>query len=101
MRLRALLFPLVLTVGDYLLWKWSIAGGHDVLSLLAGCTLVPLIAIGTYRLAVTAAALLSRAARRSSTSARAKRASRKAALTQPSPHGPAAESDSSSGRLAA
>ncbi len=101
MRLRALLFLLALTAGDYLLWKWSIAGGHDILSLLAGCTLVPLIAISAYRLVLVAAGLLSHAARRSSTSARAKRASQKVALAQRSPHNPAAESDSSSRRLAA
>jgi hypothetical protein len=100
-RLRALLFLLALTAGDYLLWKWSIAGGHDVLSLLAGCALVPLIAISAYRLVLAGASLLSHAARHSSTSARAKRASRKVALAQHSPHGPAAESDSSSRRLAA
>ena len=101
MRLRALLFLLALTAGDYLLWKWSIAGGHDVLSLLAGCTLVPLIAISAYRLVLAAAGLLSHAARRSSTSARAKRASREIAPAQHSAHGPTAETDASSRRLAA
>ncbi len=101
MRLRVPLFLLALTAGDYLLWKWSIAGGHDVLSLLAGCTLVPLIAISVYRLVLAAAGLLSHVARRSSTSARAKRASHELALSQRSAHGPTAESDSSSRRLAA
>jgi hypothetical protein len=96
-----LLFLLALTAGDYLLWKWSIAGGHDVLSLLAGCTLVPLLAISAYRLVLAGASLLSRAARRSSTSSRARRASSEVEVAQHSPHGPAAESDSSSGRLAA
>jgi hypothetical protein len=88
-------------VGDYLLWKWSIAGGHDVLSLLAGCTLVPLIAISAYRLVLASAGLLSRAARRSSTSARARRATRRVVHAQRSAHSPAAEPDSSSSRLAA
>jgi hypothetical protein len=100
-RLRALLFLLVLTAGDYMLWKWSIAGGHDVLSLLAGCALVPLMAISAYRLVLGGAGLLSYAARRSSTSARAKRASRKVALAQQAPHSHVGESDSSSRRLAA
>lgn len=100
-RIRALLFLLALTVGDYLLWKWSIANGHDVLSLLAGCTLVPLMAISAYRFVLACAGLLSYAARRSSTSARAKRASRKVALAQRASHGPVAESDPSSRRLAA
>jgi hypothetical protein len=100
-RPRALLFLLALTAGDYLLWKWSIAGSHDILSLLAGCTLVPLLAISAYRLVLAAAGLLSRTARHSSRSARAKRASSEVEIAQRSPHGPAAESDSSSGRLAA
>ncbi len=101
MRPRALLFLLALTAGDYLLWKWSIAGSHDVLSLLAGCTLVPLLAISAYRLVLAGASLLSWAARRSSTGARARRASGEVEVAQRSSPGPAAESDSSSGRLAA
>jgi membrane protein implicated in regulation of membrane protease activity len=100
-RIRALLFLLALTAGDYLLWKWSIAGSHDVLSLLAGCTLVPLLAISAYRLVLAVAGLLSQAARRSSTSARTRRTQRNLEVEQRSPYGPAAESDSSSGRLAA
>jgi hypothetical protein len=104
-RLRALLFLLTLTAGDYLLWKWSIAGNHDILSLLAGCMFVPLAAISVYRLVLAGASLLSRMARHSSTTARAGRASRAAEMTlhdpRRSPHGPAAEPDSSPGRLAA
>jgi hypothetical protein len=100
-RLRALLFLLALTAGDYLLWKWSIAGSHDILSLLAGCAFVPLAAISVYRLVLAGAGLLSRMARRSSTTARAKRASRAAETTRHSPHAPTAESESSPSRLAA
>jgi hypothetical protein len=96
-----LVFLLALTAGDYLLWKWSIAGSHDILSLLAGCTLVPLVAISAYRLALAGASLMSQTARRSSRSVRSKRAARELEIAQPSPHGPAAESDPSSGRLAA
>lgn len=101
MRLRVLLLLLALTAGDYLLWQWSIAGSHDILSLLAGCTLVPLLAISAYRLVLAGAGLLSQAARRSSMSARTRRTQREPEVAQRSPHGPAAESDSSSGRLAA
>jgi hypothetical protein len=31
-----------LTLGDYLLWNWSLSGNHDVLALVSGLTLPPL-----------------------------------------------------------
>jgi hypothetical protein len=31
------------TLGDYLLWNWSLAGNHDVLAIAAGLSLLPLI----------------------------------------------------------
>jgi len=101
-RLRALLFLLVLTVGDYLLWQWSIAGSHDILSLLAGFTLVPLAAVSAWRLALAAAGLLSRVLGRPSANARAAaRAAHAAEMARRTPPDPAVEPDSSSGRLAA
>ena len=39
---RPLVFVLVLTVGDYLVWNWSLNGNHDVLALASGLTLPPL-----------------------------------------------------------
>ncbi len=36
---------LVLTGVDYALWDWSIASGHDIVSLVAGLTLLPLAAL--------------------------------------------------------
>ncbi len=36
---------LVLTGVDYVLWDWSIASGHDIVSLVAGLTLLPLAAL--------------------------------------------------------
>lgn len=45
MRLRTLALLLVLTAADYVLWEWSIAGGHDIASLVAGLALLPLVAI--------------------------------------------------------
>lgn len=59
MRLRALPLLLVLTGGDYALWHWSIADGHDVVSLVSGLTLLPLLAATLALLAVGAARLLS------------------------------------------
>ena len=58
MRLRALPLLLVLTVADYALWDWSIADGHDIVSLIAGLTLLPLAAATLALLAVGAARLL-------------------------------------------
>lgn len=65
MRLRALPLLLVLTVADYALWNWSIADGHDVVSLVAGLTLLPLTAATLALLVVGAARLLSFALARS------------------------------------
>ena len=39
---RPLVFVSGLTVGDYLLWNWSLNGNHDVLALVSGLTLPPL-----------------------------------------------------------
>jgi hypothetical protein len=100
-RLRALVFLLVLTAGDYLLWDWSIADGHDVVSLVAGLTLLPLAAVSLGGLVLSGARLLGLLLGRSSTSTRAGRASREANASEQSRQASAAESDSSSGRLAA
>ena len=58
MRLRALPLMLVLTGCDYVLWTWSIADGHDVLSLVSGLTLLPLLAATLALLAIGAARLV-------------------------------------------
>ena len=60
-------WPLVtvpaLTLGDLLLWHWSLAGRHDVLALTSGLTL-PALAIASVCLAVVAALrLVARGAR--------------------------------------
>jgi len=60
--------PLVLlsglTVGDYLLWNWSLAGNHDVLALVSGLTLTPLAVVCVVLLALTGVRLAARLARR-------------------------------------
>jgi hypothetical protein len=54
-----------LTLGDYLLWNWSLNGNHDVLALLSGLTL-PLLALACiWLLAVSLARIVSSSARRS------------------------------------
>jgi hypothetical protein len=57
-RLRALPLLLALTAADYALWDWSIADGHDLVSLIAGLTLLPLAAATLAMLAVGAARLV-------------------------------------------
>ena len=39
---RPLVFVSGLTLGDYLLWNWSLNSNHDVLALVSGLTLPPL-----------------------------------------------------------
>jgi hypothetical protein len=55
----------VLTLGDYLLWNWSLNGNHDVLALVSGLTLPPLVIACLWLLALTLARLLARSTRRS------------------------------------
>jgi hypothetical protein len=106
-RLRALVLLLVLTAGDYLLWDWSIADGHDILSLVAGLTLLPLAAVSIGALVLAGGRLLGFALGRSSTRARALtrvrvgQAFRENHTPEPPLAAAAPESDSSSGRLAA
>jgi predicted lipid-binding transport protein (Tim44 family) len=51
-----------LALGDYLLWNWSVNANHEVISLVAGLTLLPLIAAVVWLLALTIARLLARSA---------------------------------------
>ena len=59
-----------LTIGDYLLWNWSLNANHDVLALVSGLTLPPLAIACAWLLALTVARLI---ARRSRESRRARR----------------------------
>ncbi len=100
-RFRALAFLLVLTVADYLLWNWSIANGHDILSLVAGLTLLPLGTVSIAQLALAAARLMGLLLGRSSTATRSQRASREAMASEHARQAAAVESDPPSSRLAA
>ena len=53
-----------LTIGDYLLWNWSLNGHHDVLALISGLTLPPLAIAMLWLLALTLARLLASTTRR-------------------------------------
>ncbi|HXP37450.1 MAG TPA: hypothetical protein VN817_06765, partial [Solirubrobacteraceae bacterium] len=74
-----------LTIGDYLLWNWSLNGSHDVLALVSGLTLPPLAAAFLWLIALTGARLLARARRPG-----ARKTTRKATRTARSTTRPAA-----------
>jgi hypothetical protein len=61
---RPLVFVSALTVGDYLLWNWSLSGNHDALALLAGLTLPPIALAFLWLLAIGLARLIAAATRR-------------------------------------
>ncbi|HEY4429137.1 MAG TPA: hypothetical protein VGN08_13120 [Solirubrobacteraceae bacterium] len=63
---RPLVLVSGLTVGDYLLWNWSLNGNHDVLVLVSGLTLPPLAVACLWLIAMSGARLLARYGRRSS-----------------------------------
>jgi hypothetical protein len=100
-RLRALVPLLVLTGMDYALWDWSIADGHDIVSLVAGLTLLPLAAVSLGALALVGARFLRFLLGSSSALARARTSARKASVPGHTTTTPATEQDSSSSRLAA
>jgi hypothetical protein len=106
---RPLVFVLGLTVGDYLLWNWSLNGSHDVIALASGLTLPPLALASLWVLAVGAARLLALTTRRPAKRARPNSKSRRPAAS-PAPSTIAMEDpaatpktapSSSSGRIAA
>jgi hypothetical protein len=55
-----------LTLGDYLLWDWSLKNNHDVLAVVAGLTLPPIALAWLWLLMVTVVRLTARTTRRSS-----------------------------------
>jgi hypothetical protein len=61
---RPLVLASGLTLGDYLLWNWSLNSNHDVLALIAGLTLPPLAIACLWLLAVSVARLIARYPRR-------------------------------------
>jgi hypothetical protein len=51
-----------LTLGDLVLWHWSLAGNHDVLALVSGLSLPLLLVASAWLLVVTLVRLLARGA---------------------------------------
>jgi hypothetical protein len=93
---------LVLTAADYVLWDWSIAGGHDIVSLVAGLTLLPLAAVTFGGLVLMGARVLRFLLGSSSGLGRASgRPSRGGSAAGHPPQASTSEPESSSSRLAA
>ena len=61
---RPLAIVSLLALADYLLWNWSLGGSHDILALVAGLTLVPLLIAVAWLLVKGATGLLAEMARR-------------------------------------
>ena len=92
---------LVLTGSDYALWDWSIADSHDILSLVAGLTLLPLVAVSFGGLALIGARLLRLLLGSSSARARARARARREPPAKPTMATQTTQQDSSSSKLAA
>ncbi|HEX3511358.1 MAG TPA: hypothetical protein VHT27_09705 [Solirubrobacteraceae bacterium] len=54
MSYRPLVLVSGLTFGDYLLWHWSLTGNHDVIALVSGLSLPPLVVALVWLLVSTA-----------------------------------------------
>lgn len=66
---RTLLLFAGLTLGDYLLWNWSLNANHEVIALVSGLTLPPLALLCAWRIVVAVGGLLARRASRPAVSA--------------------------------
>jgi hypothetical protein len=64
-----------LTIGDYLLWNWSLNANHAVLALVSGLTLPPLAIAFVWLLVLTLARFVASTSR-DARGARARRAAR-------------------------
>jgi hypothetical protein len=64
---RPLAVVSLLALADYLLWNWSLGRNHDILALVAGLTLVPLLIAFAWLLVKGTTGLIADAARRSRT----------------------------------
>jgi hypothetical protein len=63
-----------LTLGDYLLWDWSLKHNHDVLAVVAGLTLPPIALAWLWLLMIAVVRVTARSTRRSSQVAAGRRA---------------------------
>ncbi len=63
--IRSLAVVGVLALGDYMLWNWSVGANHDVIALVAGVTLIPLLIALAWLVVVAIARFLAHVAQRS------------------------------------
>lgn len=101
---RPLVLVSGLTVGDYLLWSWSLNGNHEVLALVSGLTLPPLAVTGVWLLVLSVARLVAHVARHSPArlpAARRSPARRPAATASEEPLASVGSPDPPSRKLAA
>jgi hypothetical protein len=68
--LRPLAAVALLALGDYLLWNWSLSVNRDILALVSGMTLIPLLIACVWLLVLSVARLIARTAQRPQASAR-------------------------------
>jgi hypothetical protein len=105
--LRPLLLASGVTLGDYLLWHWSLNSNHDALALLSGLTLPPLGVACAWLLALSLLRVLGRYRanlRRATALATGRQESASASAASGAAGDPKVQSPSdgrSSGRLAA
>jgi hypothetical protein len=85
------LFLSALTLGDYLLWNWSLNANHDVLALISGLSLPPLAIASVWLLALGVIRLIGNSTRPAVREAPAGAAN--AARAARDPHAPPGERD--------
>jgi hypothetical protein len=96
-----------LALGDYLLWNWSLNSNHDVLALISGLTLVPLVMIVVWLLVLSVMRGLMGVSRRAPQGGRARAGGSRPDVAprrtkaQPAGAQPAGDSDPSRRKLAA
>ncbi len=61
---RPLVLVSGLTVGDYLLWNWSLNANHAAIALISGLTLPPLALAALWLIALAVGRLLARSTQR-------------------------------------
>ncbi len=83
--IRSLAVVGLLALGDYMLWNWSVGANHDVVALVAGVTLIPLLIALAWLVMVALGRLLAHLAHRPRASAATSTAEPHLALGDPNP----------------
>jgi hypothetical protein len=96
---RPLVLVSGLTIGDYLLWNWSLNANHAAIALISGLTLPPLALAAIWLLALSVTRLIARAAPRGAT--RRGRAAKESRAPRPSAGALAREESTAQSKAAA